>query len=130
VTVEAVAEATRRHLERHPAFARIWTRDAILAGDDEIARLYRNSLDPERSGDLFVQMAPGCLVSWRDTGTGHGTPHLYDRAVPLVFWGAGVTPGRVPGPAASVDLGPTLAALLGVPAPGNLDGQRLFGAAP
>jgi predicted AlkP superfamily pyrophosphatase or phosphodiesterase len=130
VAVETVAEAARRRLERHPAFARIWTRDAVLAGDDEIARLYRNSLDPERSGDLFVQIARGCLVSLRSTGTGHGTPYLYDRAVPLVFWGAGVRPGHVTGPAASVDLGPTLAGLLGVPAPEVLDGQRLFGAAP
>jgi predicted AlkP superfamily pyrophosphatase or phosphodiesterase len=126
VPVETVVRAARRQLETHPTIAHVWTREEIAAGDDELARLYRNSFDPERSGDLFVQVARGCLISWSSEGTGHGTPYLYDRAVPLVFWGRGVEPGRIEGPAASVDLGPTLARALGVSAPPDLDGRVLF----
>ena len=48
------------------------------------------------------------------TGTTHGTPYLYDRAVPLAFLGAGVGSGRYPGGATPVDIAPTLAALSGL----------------
>ena len=122
VPVAEVVAATRRILEAEPAIAKVWTPDEIESGVDEIARLYRNSFDRERSGDLVVQHAPTCLISPYDEGTSHGTPYLYDRAVPLIFWGAGIEGGRVPGPARTVDIAPTLAGRLGIALPAGLDG--------
>ncbi len=126
VAVEDVIAATRRILEAEPAIAKVWTPEEIARGEDEFARLYRNSFDPERSGDLVVQIEPTCLISPFDEGTTHGTPYLYDRAIPLIFWGAGIEGGRVPGPAKTVDIAPTLARRLGVAPPSALDGQPLF----
>jgi predicted AlkP superfamily pyrophosphatase or phosphodiesterase len=126
VAVEDVIAATRRILEAEPAIAKVWTPEQIERGEDEFARLYRNSFDPERSGDLVVQIAPTCLVSPFDEGTSHGTPYLYDRAIPLIFWGTGIEGGRVPGTARTVDIAPTLARRLGVAPPAALDGQPLF----
>jgi arylsulfatase A-like enzyme len=60
-------------------------------------------------------------------GTGHGTPYWYDRHVPLAFMGAGVSAGRDTARAATVDFAPTLARLLGVPSPADLDGRPLAG---
>jgi arylsulfatase A-like enzyme len=65
-------------------------------------------------------------MSGYSTGTTHGSPYLYDRAVPIVFWGAGVAPGRSEEPAFTVDIAPTLARRLGVAAPADLDGRALF----
>ena len=126
VAVEEVAAATRRILEAEPAIAKVWTPEQIETGEDEFARLYRNSFDPERSGDLVVQLAPTCLISPFDEGTTHGSPYLYDRAIPLIFWGAGIEGGRVPGPARTVDIAPTLARRLGIAPPSSLDGRPLF----
>ena len=80
-----------------------------------------------RSGDLVVQLAPTCLISPYDEGTSHGTPYLYDRAVSLIFWGAGIEGGRVPGPARTVDIAPTLAGRLGIALPAGLDGAIYSG---
>ena len=66
------------------------------------------------------------LISPYDEGTSHGTPYLYDRAIPLIFWGAGIEAGRVPGSARTVDIAPTLARRLGVAPPPGLDGHPLF----
>ena len=121
-----VARATESWLERQPGVAAVWSPEEIRAERSETARLYRNSYDPERSGDLFVQVAEGCLISAYDTGTTHGTPYLYDRRVPLLFWGSGIQPGAVAGPARTIDVAPTLAGVLGVPAPPDLDGSPLF----
>jgi predicted AlkP superfamily pyrophosphatase or phosphodiesterase len=126
VAVEEVVAATRRILESEPSIARVWTPEEIASETDEIAHLYRNSFDPERSGDLMVQLAPTCLVSPFDEGTSHGTPYLYDRAIPLIFWGVGIEGGRVPGPARTVDIAPTLARRLGIEPPDGLDGRPLF----
>jgi hypothetical protein len=91
-----------------------------------VARLFRNSFDPERSGDIAIELSETCLISLWDSGTGHGSPHLYDRAVPIVFWGPGVSAGRVAGRAATVDIGPTLGGLIGLQVPAGLDGRALF----
>jgi len=121
---EIVAEA-KMLLQRWPAVGRVWTQAEIAAGDGELAELYRRSFVPGRSGDFVVQPARGCLLSYYDTGTSHGSPYDYDRRVPLVLFGPGVPPGRVAGPAATVDLAPTLAGLLGIPTPQDLDGRPL-----
>jgi predicted AlkP superfamily pyrophosphatase or phosphodiesterase len=126
VEVADVVAKTKAHLEARPAVEHVWTRAEIENGNGEFAELYRHSYDPERTGDLVVQLAPQCLISSYGSGTTHGTPYLYDRAVPLVFFGPGIAPARVPGHAATVDLAPTLARQLGVPAPPNLDGRVLF----
>jgi hypothetical protein len=102
-----------------------WSAQEIASGEGELAELYRHSFVPDRSGDFVLQTARGCLLSTFDTGTSHGSPWDYDRRVPLLLRGRGIEPGHIPGPAATIDLGPTLAALLGVPAPHDLDGRPL-----
>jgi hypothetical protein len=128
VPLERVASAASAWLAKQPGVARVWTAAEIEAGrgPEPFAHLYAHSYDPEKSGDLVIQPARDCLFSPYPTGTSHGTPYLYDRAVPLVLQGPAVEPGVVRGRAAPVDLGPTLAALLGVPVPPGRDGRSLL----
>ena len=122
-----VLEAARRYLEGQRGIVRVWSRDEVLAGKgpEPMATFYRNSWQPERAGDLAVQSGEDCLMSDRDTGTSHGSPYAYDRAVPLVFYGPGIVPGDVHTLASPVDIAPTLARLLGFKAPSDLDGSPL-----
>ena len=123
---EAIAAAERR-LERVPAIAEVWTREEIETREGELADLYRNSFVPDRSGDLVVQGEPGCVIWPFEAGTTHGSPHSYDRNVPLVFFGPGIPPARIPGQASTLDIAPTLSAILGITPPPDLDGNVLFG---
>lgn len=125
--LETVVERCRQILAAQPGIERVWTRQEIQVGTgpEPFARLYHNSYDPEREGDLVVQPARDCLFSRYPEGTSHGTPYLYDRAVPLIFYGAGVEPGRVRGRAGVVDLAPSLARALGVEVPPGIDGRPL-----
>jgi predicted AlkP superfamily pyrophosphatase or phosphodiesterase len=103
-----------------------WTADDLRATPCAGAcALYRASFDPERSGDWVVQLDPHCLLTSEKAGAGHGSPYAPDRAVPVLFWGAGVAPGTVRGPAHSVDVAPTLAARAGLTPSGLLDGRAL-----
>lgn len=76
-------------------------------------RTFELSYFPGRSGDLAVVVAENVLLHDMIPGTSHGSPWSYDARVPLVFWGRGVKKGAPAGPAATVDLAPTMGRLLG-----------------
>ena len=56
----------------------------------------------------------------------HGSPWDYDRRVPILFWRKDMVPFEQPLSVETVDIMPTLAALIHVPiAPGAIDGRCL-----
>jgi hypothetical protein len=126
-SADEVLRLSESYLEQQPGVAQVWRRSEIFeAGDSEpIAAAYGRSLAEGRDADLVIQPEYGCMLTKYPTGTSHGSPYDYDRAVPLIFFGAGVEAGQVPGPAATVDIAPTAAALMGIAAPMNLDGSAL-----
>ena len=85
--------------------------------------LYRRGLVEGRSPDLIVVTKPHWTYGLKDH-TGHASPWLYDRAVPLVLWGAGVKKGQA-GDAEAIDVAPTLSRLMGVPTPAGAEGHAL-----
>jgi hypothetical protein len=127
VPLERVASLAKAHLEAQTGIARVWTAAEIEAGSgpEPFASLYRNSHHPERGGDLVIQPERDCLFSRFRSGTSHGSPYDYDRAVPLVFYGLGIEAGRSSTRAATVDIAPTLAELVRIPVPDGLDGRPL-----
>jgi predicted AlkP superfamily pyrophosphatase or phosphodiesterase len=122
-----VAEALRRL----PFVAAAYTDAELLNGTpaDSFAVLERRSLYPGRAAAEFSRFGVEVryVEGWLATphGSGHGTPYWYDRHVPVLFMGPGVAAGRDSTRAATVDVAPTLAHLLGVTAPADLDGKVL-----
>jgi predicted AlkP superfamily pyrophosphatase or phosphodiesterase len=118
-------------LKRLPFVADAYAHAQLLNGTpaDSFAVLARRALYPGRFAADFspygveVRLAEGWLGSVR--GTGHGTPYWYDRHVPLLFMGPGIAAGRDTTRASTADFAPTLARVLGVPAPADLDGRAL-----
>jgi hypothetical protein len=104
-----------------PSVARVWTRTELDRDSaDPVHQLYRNGFHPERSPDLFLQLEWGLLS--RTSGTTHGSSWEYDTHVPFVLVWPGAEPAKVAEPASTVDLPVTIAALLGVATPRDLDG--------
>ena len=91
----------------------------------------RASFYPGRSGDLFVILKKD-VTPIADTSHGfvatHGSPWDYDRRVPIIFWRPDFRGATVMAPADTVDIMPTLAALIELPiAAGSVDGHCLDG---
>jgi predicted AlkP superfamily pyrophosphatase or phosphodiesterase len=129
--VAAMAEAAREE----EWIADAWTGASLLAGEapDSFAVLARNSLRPDRPSGVLSRLGvefrlePRWLTwQWPD-GTTHGSPYYYDRHVPMVFMGPGIEAGEREERVATVDFAPTLAGILGVAPPEDLDGRDLFG---
>ena len=80
---------------------------------DPVRRAAALSYHPGRSGDIIIVPRQNWILS--TAATTHGTLHAYDQRVPIIFYGAGVKPGRHTDSATPADIAPTLAALAHVP---------------
>jgi arylsulfatase A-like enzyme len=94
-----------------------------------IVQRVRASFDPARSGDLIVvlkeNVSPIAVPSTGYAAT-HGSPWDYDRRVPILFWRKGKAAAASETAVETVDIMPTLAAMIGLPlAPGSTDGRCL-----
>ena len=132
-----VDEAVRRY-RAHPQVEAVFTKEQVAAtplptaSPDKwsLIERVRASFDPQRSGDLWVVLKKDIspYPSMPGLASVHGTPWDYDRRVPIIFWRPGMTPDSRAEPVETVDLMPTLAAMIGVSlAPGQVDGKCLGG---
>ncbi len=97
--------------------------------DWTIPQRVRASYDPARTGDVYSVLRRAVVpipeVTAGYTAT-HGSPWDYDRRVPLLFWRRGVAGLEQPQPVDTVDIAPSLAALIGLAVPaGEFDGRCL-----
>jgi arylsulfatase A-like enzyme len=125
VEADAIVAAAAEFLAQQAGVEQVHLPESFRDSSDPRAALYRNSHHPERGGDLAISLAPGCILTDNPFGTTHGSPHAYDREVPLIFAGPGVVAGHDAADAATVDIGPTLAELIDLRAPSGLDGRAL-----
>jgi hypothetical protein len=90
----------------------------------------RASFDARRSGDIVViprqYVTP--IRGSRSAVATHGTPWDYDRRVPILFWRPAMPATERSEHISTVDIMPTLAAMLGLPVdPSAIDGKCLTG---
>lgn len=90
--------------------------DRERSSTDETIRAAAYSYVPGRSGQFVIILKPN-YVNTPDATT-HGTHRPYDQKVPLIFFGAGVKPGRYEAASTPADLAATLAWRIGVAMPG------------
>jgi predicted AlkP superfamily pyrophosphatase or phosphodiesterase len=133
----AAIAAARADLLAHPQVAAVLTSEELSAmpmptGSPEtwtLAQRARASFYAPRSGD-FVTLLQRGVMAMPVPGPGyvatHGSPWDYDRRVPMLFWRKGITAFEQPSPVETVDIAPTLAALVGLKVPaGTFDGRCL-----
>jgi predicted AlkP superfamily pyrophosphatase or phosphodiesterase len=88
-----------------------------------VGAIWRRGFFQGRSPDFLVLSKAYWSYGTSDV-TGHASHWLYDRQVPLLFFGAGVPKGTAPF-AEAIDVAPTFARLLGVPIPSGAEGRVL-----
>ncbi len=135
-----VEAATLRLLRAHPQVQAVFTKAEIAAtptpsptGRPEnwsLIQEARASFYPERSGDLLVLLKPNIMSIPERAVMGavatHGSPWDMDRRVPILFWRKGMRHFEQPLGVETVDIMPSLAALIGLPVPKTeIDGRCL-----
>ncbi|MBW0145256.1 alkaline phosphatase family protein [Sphingomicrobium clamense] len=136
---EAFRAAVMDLYRAHPQVAHVYTVEQIMAqpipgGDParwSMLQRVRASTHPDRSGDFYVMLKDQVMPIVNPGGTytaTHGSAHDYDRRVPILFWRKGMTSIARPDSAMTVDIMPTLAAMIGLDVDANaIDGKCLGG---
>jgi len=94
---------------------------------DYIARRWVQMFPPDVPVEAVITLTEGSYWSTYPVAQ-HGTPHMQDSHVPILFYGAPFKPGRYPQFVRTVDMAPTLARALGVVPTEPLDGRALTAA--
>ncbi len=120
--------AAAHAIQEVPGIAAAGRVDDIARGCDRRADLERAiclSMVSDEAGDLYAYPQRGSMISESSTGTGHDAPYDDDREVPILVMAPGLAPQHASG--SLLQVAPTLAALLGVPAPEAAKLPPLFG---
>jgi arylsulfatase A-like enzyme len=133
LNADSLVRALAVDLRRVPGMLRVDVRadlPALAARGDRIAQRWLHSLPDDLSVPLVATQREGYywtdFARWRGASSAtHGSPHLLDSHVPVVFYGAAFRPGKYGRPARVVDMAPTLARVLGVTPSEPLDGKVL-----
>ena len=129
VDMRELSEEVRRLLVAEPGIAAAYTRAELEGGTRAGAPYFeamRRTWNRELSGDVQFVLKPYWMLTSSSSMTTHGSPHPYDTNVPLAFYGPPwVRTARIETRAEVADLAPTLASILGVPAPAAAEGKAL-----
>jgi arylsulfatase A-like enzyme len=126
IDVDALADDLSRAFAALPGVARTWTPRTLAAADpgDESARVWRNAIPPSYGWLAAAHPREGWVLS-TSVQAHHGPATAENRSVPIAFVGAGIPAVRVERVARTVDIAPTLAALLGIRPTEAVDGTVL-----
>jgi predicted AlkP superfamily pyrophosphatase or phosphodiesterase len=132
---EYIINSTIKYLDQQPWVAKAVSKADILkmrvrpnVPPDELLleERFAESIDVDRSPDILIAFKPNSTIGHIDSAgsyiAGHGSPWNYDRRVPILFWRPGVAGYEQYLPIETVDIAPTLAAVVGVPHPA-VDGR-------
>ena len=129
--------ATLAAYRAHPQVEAVFTKDQLARSATPtttpdrwtLIERARASFDAERSGDLVVLLKRHITPIAKPTASfaaTHGSPWDYDRRVPILFWRAGMPAAARDEAVETVDIMPTLAAMLALPVDqGRIDGRCL-----
>ena len=125
VNADSAIASFADQVRRLPGVARVDRLEALRADtlSDPIARRWSHQFPSSAPVELVVTLTPFSL--WQGNIASHGSPYDYDSNVPLVFYGAGVQPGKHTEFVRTVDLAATLAEIAGVRPLERLDGVVL-----
>lgn len=121
-----LADDLAARLRALPGVQRVYTPRALAAAaaSDEGAQIWRRSIPPEYGWLAALDPAEGFMLGGKSVAQ-HGTSLEENRRVPLFFLGAGIPARRVARLVRTVDVAPTVAALLGIRPLETVDGVPL-----
>jgi len=126
--VDSVAAARARAVSSRRGVRRVFTPATLGAAPaaDSEAALWRHAIPPDVGWLVSAVIEPGYVWSPPDrVEAEHGSTAPADVTVPIAFMGPGIPPGIHGRPVSTVDIAPTLAALLGIRPLERVDGQVL-----
>lgn len=129
VNVDSAIRSLKTAWSKFPGVASVYRREdlpALAASGNVIARRWTHAIPTDLDVVLAVTIKPFYYYGGAaPISTNHGTPNQLDAWVPIVFAGAPFKPGRYANEVHTVDIAPTIAAVLGITPIETVDGRVL-----
>src|SRR5262249_20194183 len=112
---KSAIEAVLKAADSQPGIAHVYRADELTnatTAKDGSLRAAALSVVAGRSGDLILAPKPGWMIG--ANGTTHGSANPDDQRIPILFFGAGIKPGKYEDAASPADIAPTLADISGI----------------
>ncbi len=125
--VRALRAQLAEVLRPHEFVEDVYTYDELREGEGDrpYFEAYQRSFYRDRTVDIIIRFKENYIRRTVPGGTTHFTPYEHDTHVPIIFMGAGIPAGEYGDRVVTVDFAPTVAAILGVRSPDDLDGRAL-----
>jgi len=127
VKTDSVLDALTARIQRIQGVGRVIKPADLSRADtasDPVGRRWLHQLPPDAGVVLTVTLQPGSVWDIPNVPIAmHGQPTEDDSHVPIILWGRGVRRGSYAGRTNTVDIAPTLGALIGVPPLSLVDGH-------
>jgi len=125
--IDSLASAQAAQLASLPGVRRVYTPATLAHANsrDTDAMRWRRQIPPGFSWLVAVSVQPHWIFGGGTGSTGHGTTNPDDVQVPILFRIPGTGAARVERVVRTIDIAPTLAAVLGIPPTESLEGRVL-----
>lgn len=132
VNVDSLARAVAAKARALPGVRAVYTPASLAAAPriDLEAGRWKRQIIPGMGWLVAVAIEPDWVWGTSKAETGHGTTNLDDMRVPILFRIPGVSPARVEERARTIDIAPTLAAVLKLRPTETIEGVALPAALP
>jgi arylsulfatase A-like enzyme len=111
---------------RIPGVAGYYTADGDCSHTGEWRRMFENSFNELRSGDVMLAYEPGAVEDFNSgRGVSYGSLYNYDTRVPMFLYGPQFARKQIERVIEIVDLAPTVARAAGIGTPSSATGDVL-----
>lgn len=124
VSMAEVRHRAEEFLVQCAGVADVYTTDRLQAGNNDIQKI-RAGYNPNLSGDLIVEVAPGWKLLNEDNHQSY-TARAAFIPFPIIFLGAGLQPKHLNGTVTVEHIAPTVAKAIRIRAPNACQAEPLF----
>ena len=131
INLAEIQELVAYQLSKMPDVHQAITSKQVEMGQLNQSRLNKaiiNNYYPNRSGDIYLVFKPQDFINDLDglkVPSVHGSPWRYDTFVPIIFAGFNVDEGEVFDVVETIDIAPTLSAIMKIKPPSASEGKIL-----
>lgn len=131
LSVKKIQNQIAQALITFPSIHTATASNKVISGqlkDTKLNRAISRNYYPGRSGDIYIVFQPQSFINKLDSlkvASMHGSPWSYDTFVPLIFVGENIKAQQVYRKIETVDIAPTLSALIKIKAPSVSQGNVL-----
>jgi hypothetical protein len=103
----------------------VYTALQLLSGNNPLLAQVRNGFNPERNGDIMIEVSPGWQLA-NETTQEQQLSRASFMQFPLIFYGTGIQPEKVNTPVTIDRIAPTIAKTIRIRAPNACSAEPLF----